>query len=103
MPKTVKAAKPRLAYLDWARGVASIIMIQGHVFHSFTQPGLRDSSTYQLSQFVGGMPPAIFLFLTGVTFAFLLSYPERRSIASTRSSSLSTRAAVSFTSSPRGR
>ena len=71
-PAPPAQAKPRLAYLDWARGVASIIMIQGHVFNSFTHPDLRNTSTYQLSQFVGGMPPAIFLFLTGVTFAFLL-------------------------------
>jgi len=70
-----------LAYLDWARGVASIIMIQGHVFHSFTDPQLRNSSTYQLSQFIGGMPPAIFLFLTGVTFAFLLFSLDKKALS----------------------
>ena len=30
-----------------------------------------------LSQFLGGMPPALFLFLTGVTLAFLMSSRER--------------------------
>lgn len=53
-------------------------MLQGHVFHSFTRPDLRQDSPYVLSQFVGGMPPAIFLFLTGVTLAFLMESRERR-------------------------
>ena len=31
-----------------------------------------------LSQFLGGMPPAIFLFLTGITFSFLMDSQERQ-------------------------
>jgi hypothetical protein len=33
-----------------------------------------------LSQFVGGMPPAIFLFLTGVTLAFLMISSDRKGL-----------------------
>lgn len=62
----------RLGYLDWARGTAALVMLQGHVFHSFIRPDLRQESPYVLSQFVGGMTPAVFLFLTGVTLAFLM-------------------------------
>ncbi|HPT25371.1 MAG TPA: heparan-alpha-glucosaminide N-acetyltransferase domain-containing protein, partial [Bryobacteraceae bacterium] len=62
----------RLAYLDWARGTAALVMLQGHVFHSFIRPDLRQDAPYVLSQFVGGMTPAVFLFLTGVTLAFLM-------------------------------
>jgi uncharacterized membrane protein len=68
----------RLAFLDWSRGMAAVIMLQGHVFHSFTAKDLRESGPYVLSQFVGGMPPAIFLFLTGVTLGFMLDAAERR-------------------------
>lgn len=75
-----KKSRPRLLYLDWLRGVAAIIMLQGHVFHSFTRPDLRESGPYVLSQFVGGMPPAIFLFLTGVTLAFLMDSGERKQL-----------------------
>jgi len=70
--------KPRLEYLDWVRGVAAVIMLQGHVFHSFLNPAGRVGASFQLSQFAGGMPPAIFLFLTGVTLAFLMHSGERR-------------------------
>ena len=74
----VKASSYRLQYLDWLRGLGALIMLQGHVFDSFTKPSLRTSGPYVLSQFVGGMPPAIFLFLTGVTLSFLMDSSERK-------------------------
>jgi uncharacterized membrane protein len=71
----------RLTFLDWLRGVAGIIMLQGHAFHSFLKPDLRGGAAYMLSQFFGGMPPAIFLFLTGVTLAFLMYSFERKGVS----------------------
>jgi hypothetical protein len=70
----------RLEYLDWLRGLGAIIMLQGHVFDSFMKPELRPGGAWVLSQFAGGMPPAIFLFLTGVTLAFLMDSSERRGL-----------------------
>ncbi|HYW47339.1 MAG TPA: acyltransferase family protein [Bryobacteraceae bacterium] len=71
----------RLQYLDWLRGLGAVIMLQGHVFDSFLRNDLRPGGAYTLSQFAGGMPPAIFLFLTGVTLAFLMDSTERRGLA----------------------
>ena len=71
-------------YLDWVRGVAATIMLQGHVFNSFTRTDLREGGPYLLSQFVGGMPPAFFLFLTGVTLAFLMDSTERKGLPASR-------------------
>jgi uncharacterized membrane protein len=68
----------RLAFIDWTRGLAALIMLQGHTFHSFTRTDLRDKGPYMLSQFLGGLPPAVFLFLTGITFAFLMDSQERQ-------------------------
>jgi uncharacterized membrane protein len=73
----------RLLYLDWVRGIAAIIMLQGHVFNSLTRTDLRNTGAYVFSQFVGGMPPAVFLFLTGVTLAFLMDSSERKQLPST--------------------
>lgn len=53
-------------------------MLNGHVFDSFTKPDYRGGSTFVLTQFLGGMPPAIFLFLVGVTLAFLMESRERQ-------------------------
>jgi uncharacterized membrane protein len=68
----------RLLYLDWIRGFAALIMLQGHVFHSFIRNDLREGNAFVFSQFVGGIPPAVFLFLTGVTFGFLMHSQERK-------------------------
>jgi fucose 4-O-acetylase-like acetyltransferase len=73
-----KTSTHRLEYLDWVRGIGALIMLQGHVFHSFLRNDLRDGGPYILSQFVGGMPPAIFLFLTGVTLSFMMDSAERK-------------------------
>src|ERR1041385_6596325 len=77
----MKPASERLLYLDWVRGLAAIVMLQGHVFQSFLRNDLREAGPYVMSQFAGGMPPAVFLFLLGVTFAFLMDSQEKKQIA----------------------
>lgn len=72
-----KTSSDRLAFIDWTRGFAAIVMLQGHTFDSFTRADLRDKGPYMLSQFLGGLPPALFLFLTGITFAFLMHSQEK--------------------------
>src|ERR1700730_10770113 len=62
----------RLGFLDWTRGIAVMIMLQGHVFHSFAKQDLRNDGPFVISQFLGGIGPAVFLVLTGVTLAFLM-------------------------------
>src|ERR1039457_2152341 len=75
-----KTSARRLDYLDWVRGLGAVIMLQGHVVQSFLKPELRQGGTYLSSQFVGGMPPAIFLFLTGATLAFLMDSTGRKGL-----------------------
>src|SRR5580698_8829563 len=67
----------RLTFLDWSRGLAVTIMLQGHVFHSFARNDLRSDGPFMLSQFLGGIGPAIFLVLTGITLAFIMDGRER--------------------------
>lgn len=55
-------------------------MLQGHSFHSFLNAEHKSGDIYTLSQFIGGMPAPMFLFLTGVTLAFLLDGRERRGV-----------------------
>jgi uncharacterized membrane protein len=68
----------RLAFIDWTRGLAAVVMLQGHTFDSFTRTDLRDKGPFVFSQFLGGLPPALFLFLTGITFAFLMHSQEKQ-------------------------
>ena len=66
----------RVLFLDWLRGVAAIIMIQGHTFDAFTRPESRKGSAFIYSQFFGGEAAAIFLLLTGVTYALGMNRRE---------------------------
>lgn len=77
-PAKPRKGASRLAFLDWTRGMAATIMLQGHVFHSFARPDVRETGAYVISQFIGGIAPAIFLFLTGVTLAFMLDGLEKK-------------------------
>jgi uncharacterized membrane protein len=70
----------RFPFLDWMRGAAVLIMIQCHVFNSFTRPDMRHSGAYILSQFVGGMAAPLFLFMAGMTSGFQMDRMERRSL-----------------------
>jgi uncharacterized membrane protein len=69
-----------MPFLDWMRGVAALIMLQGHTFHSFTRSDLRTAGPYVISQFFGGLGPAVFLFLTGITLAFIMERGERQTL-----------------------
>ena len=60
--------RSRIVFLDWLRGLAAIVMLQGHAFDSFLRPELRTQPAFIFSQFFGGQAAAIFLFLTGITF-----------------------------------
>jgi fucose 4-O-acetylase-like acetyltransferase len=69
-----------MAFLDWTRGFAALIMLQGHTFHSFAHKDLRGEGPYVLSQFIGGITANVFLFLTGVTLAFLMDSSARKAL-----------------------
>jgi hypothetical protein len=70
----------RFRFLDWTRGVAVLIMIQCHVFNSFTRLDLRQNGGYIFSQFIGGMAAPLFLFMAGMTSGFQMESLEKRKI-----------------------
>jgi uncharacterized membrane protein len=65
---TPSATKERIVFLDWLRGLAAVIMLQGHTFHSFLRPEFYEHGWYRYSQFLGGQAAAVFLFVTGITY-----------------------------------
>ncbi len=79
-PRKNRDTSARLTFLDWARGAAVVVMLQGHVFHSFNRTDLRPGGPFMLSQFFGGIGPAIFLVLTGITLAFLMDGREAQGV-----------------------
>ncbi len=70
------AAPNRIVFLDWLRGLAALIMLQGHTFHSFLKPEQREGPAFYLSILLGGQAAAIFLFLTGITYGLGMNRRE---------------------------
>ena len=65
------AAKSRLAYIDWMRGLACLLMFQTHCYDSWLNPQARQSRFFMYSQLGGTFPAPLFLFLAGISFALV--------------------------------
>jgi uncharacterized membrane protein len=61
----------RLAYLDWMRGLACVLMFQTHCYNSWLTPDARKSSLYAWSHIGGTFPAPLFIFLAGISFALV--------------------------------
>src|SRR5258708_13100738 len=96
----MKPPSQRMPWLDWVRGAAAITMLQGHVFDSFLRKDLRGVGPFMFSQFAGGMPPAIFLFLLAMPYPFLMYILEPSSVPPLLRVLLSRRTALSPFTSP---
>ncbi|MFY9681801.1 MAG: heparan-alpha-glucosaminide N-acetyltransferase domain-containing protein [Candidatus Sulfotelmatobacter sp.] len=65
------APPSRLAYIDWMRGLACVLMFQTHCYDSWLSPGARQSRFFMYSQLGGTFPAPLFLFLAGISFALV--------------------------------
>ena len=61
----------RLAYIDWMRGLACVLMFQTHCYDSWLNPGSRKTTFFMWSQLAGTLPAPLFLFLAGISFALV--------------------------------
>ena len=72
----------RLAYIDWMRGLACVLMFQTHCYDSWLSPAARKSSSlFNWSQLGGTLPAPLFIFLAGVSFALLTERLREKSVA----------------------
>jgi uncharacterized membrane protein len=69
-PRTATASS-RLAYIDWMRGLACVLMFQTHCYNSWLTPEAKKSALYAWSQLGGTLPAPLFIFLAGVSFAMV--------------------------------
>jgi len=61
----------RLAYIDWMRGLACLLMFQTHCYDSWLSPQARQTFFFKVSQLLGTFPAPLFLFLAGISFALV--------------------------------
>src|SRR5438270_3673515 len=64
-------AASRLAFIDWMRGLACLLMFQTHCYDSWLGPEARKTTFFMWSQLGGTLPAPLFLFLAGISFAIV--------------------------------
>ena len=76
------AAEPpglqRRSYLDFLRGIAVLLMIDAHLFDSWTRVPDRETTAFSLAMLFGGMGSTFFLTLAGVAVALSAGSKLRR-------------------------
>lgn len=71
MTDSVPLPPSRLAYIDWLRGLACLVMFQTHCYDAWLNPQARRTTFFMWSQVGGTLPAPLFLFLAGISFALV--------------------------------
>jgi uncharacterized membrane protein len=64
-------AASRLAWIDWMRGLACVLMFQTHCYDAWLGGDARNTGFLKTSQLLGTLPAPLFLFLAGISFALV--------------------------------
>ncbi len=76
------APQSRLAYIDWMRGLACVLMFQTHCYDAWLNPEARKTTFFMWSQLGGTLPAPLFLFLAGVSFALVIDKLSKKGCSS---------------------
>lgn len=74
-------SNPRLAYIDWMRGLACVLMFQTHCYDAWLGGAARQGKFLMYSQLGGTFPAPLFLFLAGISFALVIDKLRRKNLA----------------------
>src|SRR3982074_2019980 len=80
MPQA-KTDNPRLAYIDWMRGLACVLMFQTHCYDSWLGGAARQGKFLMYSQLGGTFPAPLFLFLAGMSFALVIDKLRQKNLS----------------------
>ena len=83
LPPMSAAPAHRLAWIDWMRGLACVLMFQTHCYDSWLGGDARKGSFLMYSQLGGTLPAPLFLFLAGISFALVIDKLMRKGIVET--------------------
>ena len=75
------APTSRLAWIDWMRGLACLLMFQTHCYDSWLGGEARKSTFFMWSQLGGTLPAPLFLFLAGISFALVTDKLVRKNVS----------------------
>ena len=82
--KMALPANQRIAYIDWMRGLACVLMFQTHCYDSWLSPAVRKTHFFEWSQLLGSLPAPLFLFLAGISLALVTSRLRQKGLSRNR-------------------
>jgi uncharacterized membrane protein len=65
-PGRASARPGRCAYIDWARGIAVLLMIEAHTTDAWTRAAAKNTVAFRNAIILGGFAAPLFLFLAGL-------------------------------------
>src|SRR6266436_9737008 len=71
----------RLAYIDWMRGLACVLMFETHCYDSWLSAEAKKTEFFRYSQMGGTLPAPLFIFLAGVSVALVTEKLRGKGIA----------------------
>jgi uncharacterized membrane protein len=74
------SASSRLAYIDWMRGLACMLMFQTHCYDAWLGGDARKTTFFTWSQLGGTLPAPLFLVLAGISFALVTDKLHRKGL-----------------------
>jgi len=77
-PAVQRNRSARRAYIDWARGLAVLVMIEAHTSDAWTRPADKSSAAYAAAVILGGFAAPLFLWLAGLGVALAASRTAAR-------------------------
>ncbi|HEX3643992.1 MAG TPA: heparan-alpha-glucosaminide N-acetyltransferase domain-containing protein [Vicinamibacterales bacterium] len=74
-------SRPRLSYVDWARGIAVLLMIEAHTSDAWTRlsPAVRRTIAFRDATVLGGFAAPLFLWLAGLAVVLAATRAAERS------------------------
>jgi uncharacterized membrane protein len=80
-PGAARPAPSRLAWIDWMRGLACVLMFQTHCYDAWLGGDARNGTFLKGSQLLGTLPAPLFLFLAGISFALVTDKLIRKNLS----------------------
>jgi uncharacterized membrane protein len=79
----LSSSPERRSYIDWARGLAVLVMIEAHTLDAWTRAADRHTVAFRNLTILGGFAAPLFLWLAGVAFAVAADRRSRRATRAT--------------------
>jgi len=71
-------SSPRRAYIDWARGIAVLLMIEAHTVDAWTRVSAKEGAAFRDATILGGFAAPLFLWLAGLAIVLAATRAAER-------------------------